>query len=299
MESQDNNLLKPSKRFLIRGGIATGILALLLIVQTNWFSSLFSKKNINGIAVSDATVGEIVGRDSNGNGIADWEERLWGLDPTVTTTNGVSNKSIIEAKRRTLQNTEEAGPLNETDRLAREIFGFTSALGTENSISSESLSALAVKLGQQGVKADTLPTYTLSDIKTIQTNRKNLTDYEKNLSSVLSSYDKTLPEIDVFIRSVEAGDYNQLETLDKSIVFYKNLSKKLIKINAPIGVAQYHLDITNSVAGISKSFEKMKVLENNGIMALVGLSEYRYHDKKLDDTLEKLATYLRQYAIIQ
>lgn len=299
MESQDNNLLKPSKKFLIRGGIATGILAILLIIQTPWFSGLFSNKNSKGIAVSDATVGEIVGKDSNGNGIADWEERLWGLDPTATTTNGISNKSIIEAKRKNLQGSEDPGSLNETDRLARELFGFTSALGGEDSINNESLSALAIKLGQQGVKTDTLPTYTIKDLKTVQTNRKNLSDYEKNLSSVLSSYNKNIPEIDVFIRSIETGDYSQLETLDKSITFYKDLSKKLVKLGTPIGVAQYHLDITNSVAGIGKSFEKMKLLEDNGVMAIVGLSEYRYHDKKLTDALEKLTTYLRQYAIIQ
>jgi hypothetical protein len=301
MESQNNpSITKPSKRFLIRGGIATGILALILLIQTPWFLGIFSKKGAKGIVVTDATVGEIVGKDSNGNGIADWEESLWGLDPTVTTTNGVSNKVIIEQKRRSLQGAEQQnGELNETDRLARELFGFTTALGSENSVDKSSLGALAAKLGQENATADVVPVYALKNITTVQTNRKNLVSYEKNLFAILDSYDKTVPEIDIFITSIETGDYSTLEQFDTTISLYTELSKKLSKVAVPIGIAQYHLDITNSIVGIGKSFEKMKLLEDNGVSALVGLSEYRYHDQKLSSALEKLGTYLSQYGILQ
>lgn len=301
MESQNNSVItKPSRRFLIHGGIATGIIALILIVQTPWFLGIFSKKNGKGIAVTDATVGEIVGKDSNGNGIADWEERLWGLDPSVATTNGVSNKTIIEQKRRSLQGADQQnGELNETDRLARELFGFTTAIGSESSVDKSSLSALASKLGQENAKADTVPTYALKNITTVQTNRKNLIAYEKNLSATLLSYDETVPEIDIFISSIETGDYSTLEQFDSTISLYATLAKKLSKIAVPVGAAQYHLDITNSIAGLGKSFEKMKLLEDNGVSALVGLSEYRYHDQKLSDAIEKLGTYLTQYGILQ
>ncbi len=301
MESQNNpGISKPSKQFFVRGGIATGILALILIVQTQWFLGLFSKKNTPGVTVNNTTVGEVVGKDSNGNGIADWEERLWGLDPTVATTNGVSNKTIIEEKRRSLQTQDgQEGELNETDRLARELFGFTSAVGQENAIDKSSLSALAIKLGQESATPETIPVYTIKNITTIQTNRKNLVAYEKNLSSILSSYNTTLPEIDVFITTIQTGDYSALDGFDKTISFYSGLAKKLSKIAVPVGVAQYHLDITNSVAGIGTSFEKMKLLEDNGINALVGLSEYRFHDQKLTAAIERLTAYFTQYGILQ
>ncbi len=34
---------RPSKQFLIRGGMATLIVAIILIVQTDWFRALFNK----------------------------------------------------------------------------------------------------------------------------------------------------------------------------------------------------------------------------------------------------------------
>lgn len=300
MESQNNHIItKPSKRFLIRGGIATGILAVVLIVQTPWFLGLFSKKNTVGLKVNDTTIGEVVGKDSNSNGIADWEERLWGLDPMVASTNGVSNKTIIEEKRRGLKGDENPDTLNETDRLARELFGFTSALGQESSIDKNNLGALAAKLGQENASPETIPLYTLKNITTIQTSRKNLITYQKNISAILSTYNTSVPEIDTFIKSVETGDYSALNKFDKTIIFYNELAKKLSKVATPIGVAQYHLDITNSLAGIGKSFEKMKLLEDNGINALVGLSEYRYHDQKLTTSIEGLTAYFTQYGILQ
>lgn len=301
MESQNNQeSFKPSKKFLIRGGLATGILALILIVQTPWFLGLFSNKKSKVVVVSTETIGEIVGKDSNSNGIADWEERLWGLDPNVVTTNGVSNKSIIEAKRRSLEGGEnQTGELNETDRLSRELFGFTSALGSEGSIDKNSLGAMASKLGQESANINTVPAYTLKDIKTVSTNRKNLVAYQQALSDSIKKYDTTVPEIDSFIRSIETGDYSNLESFDLTILFYKNLSKKIIKIVAPVGVAQYHLDISNSLFGLSRAFEKMKLLEDNGVNALIGLSEYRYYDQKLTSSTEKLNIYLSNYGILQ
>ena len=121
----------PSKKFLIRGAIAASIVATILIVQTPWFLNLFKKKEeARKEALSNATVGELVGKDSNNNGIADWEERLWGLDPTKLTTNGVANKTIIEQKRKQLGGTDDT-PLNENDRLARDLFMVASAVGQE------------------------------------------------------------------------------------------------------------------------------------------------------------------------
>ncbi len=291
--------LRPSKRFLLRGGIASGIILLILVVQTQWFAHLFSKKG-SAQTGSTATIAEVVGKDSNGNGIADWEERLWGLDPTVTTTNGVSNKVIIEEKRKSLQTTDTTnGPLNETDRLAQQLFGFTTALGGEGAVNTQSLNAMASKLGSQNVAPNTVPTYTLKNIKTVSTTKKSLSSYQQSLSTLLSSYDTNTPEIGVFITSIENGDYSSLDSLDTTITSYTSLSKKLLTVPAPIGVAQYHLDITNSIIGIAHSFEKMKSVGDNGINALVGLSEYRYNEEVLSKASENLSTYLQQYGILQ
>ena len=66
----------PSKQFLIRGGIAIAIIAIVLVVQTNWFHNLFHKtKKTDPSALESTSINDITSKDTNGNGVPDWEEK--------------------------------------------------------------------------------------------------------------------------------------------------------------------------------------------------------------------------------
>jgi hypothetical protein len=224
MESQDNlQYSKPSKKFLIRGGIATALIAFILIAQTQWFLNLFSKSKKVSVSVNNATVGDVVGKDSNGNGIADWEERLWGLDPNVTTTNGVSNKTIIEQKRSQLSNSGQQGALNETDMIARELFTLSTAIGQEGG----DAGVIAEKISEDNFQKDDTPFYTLKDIKTTKTTSASLSYYKNEIVSVLQKNEIESIEIEAFIQGVETGDYSRFSEFTKTASYYRDLSKKL------------------------------------------------------------------------
>jgi hypothetical protein len=299
MEYQNNQEnFKPSKKFLIRGGLATGILALILIVQTPWFLGLFSNKKSKEVVVSTATIGEIVGKDSNGNGIADWEERLWGLDPNVTTTNGVSNLFIIKEKRATLVQNGEIGPLNETDVLAQDLFSLSVALGQEGETNKESIGALAGKLSTQNLKKDTTPRYSIKNIQTTKTTPASLLSYKTSFTQAFKGYDESTQDIEIFLGGIETGNYAQLTNLDNVINQYQQITQKLLSIVVPIGVAEYHLQILNGIDGFSRAFYKMKTFEDNSIVGLVGFAEYRELDTKVEIAVSKLLLYFEQYGII-
>ncbi len=300
MEYPDNNKTGgPSKHFLIRGGIAIVLVGGALLVQTAWFKELFIKKSSEQ-AGEKTTVGAVIEKDTNGNGIPDWEERLWGLDPTVLTTNGIANKTIIEQKRSQLSPESLPGnqPLNDTDKIARDLFTFSTALGQEQGVSSGNLSALAAKLATQGPEKNTAPTYTIKNITTVATTQKSLTAYKTKLAGTLATYDATLPEIELFIQSVESNDYSQLGDLDATISAYKTLSKSMAAIPVPIGVTDAHLVLINGIAGIARGLEKMQLAEEDGVSALVGLAEYRYFDASMSAAAETLTAYLQQYGIL-
>ena len=39
-----------------------------------------------GLTYNNATIGDLVNRDTDGDGMPDWEENLWGTDPTKKET---------------------------------------------------------------------------------------------------------------------------------------------------------------------------------------------------------------------
>lgn len=286
----------PSKRFLIRGGIATLIVALVLLAQTSWVRGIFGRKE-KGLSIDpNQTIRQVVGKDSNGNGISDWEEQLWGLDPTKLTTDGVANKSIIEQKRRSLQTNEDGGPLNETDRLARELFSVTTALSQGGA--GRTLSQVGGSIGENMPEPQTAPHYSREDLRLVTTSGRALITYRRGLEKALASYSATLPEIEVVIQTLETGNTDQLDALNKTIAFYQSLNSQLISLSVPRSVAQYHLDMVNSTYGLAEAFKKMKVLDDNGIQALVGLAEYRTFSAQLDTAAQNLTTFLNEYDIL-
>jgi hypothetical protein len=69
-------------------------------------------------------------------------------------------------------------------------------------------------------------------------------------------------------------------------------------MRVPVGVASYHLQIANGVFGHSKAFEKMMLLEDNSIVALVGFAEYRDFDRALEISTANLMSYFELYGIL-
>lgn len=291
----------PSKQFLIRGGIALGIIAVILTVQTKWFRSIFTKKNDTSTVIADArTVGEIVDADSNQNGIPDWQERLWGLDPTVLYTNGVSNKEIIEQKRAALgiPSATSTGPLSDTDRLARDLYSLTMALGQQDRADTQTLQSIAATLSNS-VEIKTLANkYTLSDLKTTKTSRVTLEAYRTALDQTIKKLDISAPGIEVAITAIESGDYAQLTTLGSSVTAYTTAAKTLQKITVPIGVANYHLDLINGLAGMAESFVYLQYLDSESVRALSGIALYKNHSQMFESAVTGINGQLIRYGIL-
>lgn len=300
METEENRTsYKPSRQFLIRGSIATGTIVLILIFQTQWFAHLFVKKEKASTTQTSETVGELIAKDTNGNGIPDWEEKLWGLNPTVLYTNGVSNKQIIEERKKALGISEtKNAPLNETDLLAQQLFSITGALDASGQ-SAETLNTIGADLGNSIKVKPVSNSYTSSNIKTVQTTTASLKTYYDAVTKVVSTYKTEVSSIDILVSSLETGDFSRIDDIKKTAALYLDFSKKLQKIPVPIGIAEYHLSLMNGFAGMAKSFDYLLDIEDNGVNALAGISIYKNYASRVEESLTKLNDYFVEYGILR
>jgi len=294
---------RPSKQFLVRGAIAVSVIAVVLVVQTTWFQTfihnLFHKK-APATDQKALTVGDLVLKDTNGNGIPDWEERLWGLDPTVLYTDGKPNAQIIKEKKIALGATDTAtgAPLNETDVIAQKLFGITTALSQNSDISDASVQDIATKLGSSITTPTISNSYSLKNISTVPTNSATLTTYYNTLNSIMGKYDLTQEDVTIIATAVETGDYSQLSVLAQTQATYVTIAKQLSAMKVPLGVAQYHLDIINSFAGMANSFTYIMQMQNNGTQSLVGVTLYKLYNTRGQSALYDLHIYLIKYGIL-
>jgi len=288
----------PSKQFLIRGGIATGIVAIILIIQTNWFQGLFGRKGT--LSDTPVAVGEIVAQDSNGNGIPDWEEKLWGLDPKVLYTGDMSNREIIENKKRALGLAPSGNdePLTESDRLARQLFSISASVGEAGMADDGTLSSLGEELGRSADVTFITNRYQIKDIKTIKTTPSSLSNYYKSLLGVLNKYSDNTANIEVVIAGIENGDYSRISELSVTAATYRQLARELSTIITPVGVVPYHIDIINGYAGVADSFISIMQIEEDGAQSIAGFSAYKNYSLSLTAALYDLNEYLTQYGIL-
>lgn len=288
----------PSKRFLRNAAIITVIVGGLVFVQTKWFRNVIRNEKKDAVsAIGELTVREAIAKDSNQNGISDWEERLWGLDPTVAITDGVSNKTIIEQRRGQFAGSAEATPPTQTDKISRDLFALSTAL-EQNNTDTEAVERIAEELGTE-ISASGFPNrFRLGDIKTVKTTQKSLQTYHQALSNIYKKYPTLGSELTEIATASDTGVVEDPGSLEATATAYQVLAKEFAAISVPIGIADHHLGIINSLDHIGSSIRLLIQLEEDGINALLGASFYGNYTVVLSTHSEAIQNYLSDYSII-
>lgn len=297
MEEQS---LRPSKQFIVRGSIAIGIVAIILIVQTDWFRSLFHKKPLSKITAT-TTIGDIATQDTNGNGIADWEEKLWGLDPKVLYTNGVSNKQIIEDKKRALgiSDIDTQQPANDTDKLARELYVMTLALGQSDEIDQQTLAEIAAKIGASVDTKQSTVQYSVKDLRAVLTTSASLRTYYSAMTNLVEKYADKTSEMDILTAVLDTGDTTRLAELSQNALVYAQYAKDIKNVSVPVGIELEHLKLLNAIAGIGATLPSLTELGDNAIASVVGIALFRQYSLQLDAATTAIGDYLTKYGILE
>ena len=189
-----NNFQKylPSKKFI------TTILSLILIIGLVFglfygikgIISLIKNHKIGGEKKEvGVTVEEIIQKDSNKNGIADWEEYLWGLDPTK---NGQSNKEFILAKKKTLEEngiiSTDSEPLTDSDMLSQEFFATIITLQQTGDLDEETMQSVSEAFGKNIEIIPIADTYTRETLTIVDDSANTKATYYDALTKLINKY---------------------------------------------------------------------------------------------------------------
>ena len=261
----------PSKKFVYL--IGGGALALILIlVVSSYVGSSAGFNRDGGVAAisSDGTVKDIVLRDSNNNGIPDWEESLWGLDPTA---DGDTNKKTIEAHEVANGITPDTSgtPLTETDKFSQSLLATILALQQSGTLTEAAITNLSASVADSvDAKHVQAATYSMKDLTLSKTNGPAAkAAYEKALQNLLSQYDSLQlgTELSDIADALDAGDADQLKQLQPVADAYGAISRDIIQIPTPPAAAPYALVIANSSAQIENIYDDI-------LTGMVGINDY-------------------------
>ena len=280
-------------------------------------SSLLSKKNhfsaanSSQLQASNMTINDLLQKDSDGDGVADWQEALWGTDPNKKQTfDGISDSEYISKKKADLKiadngGTGDNGSFTETDKFAQEFFASLTAMKQNGQVDANTIKNVSTALGQKMVDPTLTDKYTNQDAKIGESEgvdaQKN---YYLSIKKLFTDYKKKGIGDEVQITSILADSSS---TVDKSQYVdklsqiadaYQAYATKLIATEVPESLVPYHIDIANSANNTGVAVENMAKMINDPIVGLSGLSQYQKYSDDLVAAVGKLEAILYNNGII-
>jgi len=233
-------------------------------------------------------IGDLVNKDTDGDGILDWEEPLWGLDPTKKeTTPGVPDSSVIKKLKAeqgfAINNTENGQDytenLTETEKFSREFFSTAAALSQSGVTDQEIMNQIGIDLADKMKDSSPEKVFTSFDIKITY---DNSTTAVKKYSEALGSIDKKYPVegnvmliLQKFILDGNNVDSDVLREFEPMIKQAENRMNDIIKTTVPSDLAQVHLNMINAIERLVEDLSALRLFDTDPIVAMSAISKYQ------------------------
>lgn len=280
------------------------LVVLFLAKNTSVFKNTVNfVKGEDGLTYDTIAIGDLVNKDTDGDGILDWEEHLWGLDPTkAETTPGIPDSSVIKklkAEQGLSANGLNEGDegytenLTETEKFSREFFSTIVTLNQNGVMDEEMMERISNSLSEHIQNPITRKIFSPADIKTVNGNSyqdaKNYADALNNayLKNPISG--KVFDILEKFIIDENNVDESVLVKLDPIIKQTNNLIEAILKINVPESLVLEHLEFLNALERVVENTEDIRLYSTDIILSLGGISQYDKNITLLDSSLENLS----------
>ena len=303
-----NNIYTKNKKYLPSKQFSTvlGVLVLLVVIV---FSVSFLYKSIKSristnkdtkeeLKIEDQTIPELLRKDSDNDGVYDWEETLWSTNKHKPATfNNVPDLEYIEKKKKELNVVEEADDktLTETDKFAREFFSTYAAIHGTGEVDDQTIMDLSISLGQKVTNPILVDKYTEGDVKVMAAdNPDRQAAYYTTIADLFAKYEaKGIgDELEIITNALEgyenkdtSSSFNKLGSISQA---YKDFANGVMNTPVPESLAEYHLDIANAAYNVGISVANMAKAISDPLVGVSGVSEYEKYSNEFTDAVEAM-----------
>ncbi len=299
----------PSKKFAIITSVLIVLVVLIFVIffmpSSDENFSITGDKNNTALKVGSPTLTDLIQKDTDGDGIPDWEEALWGTDPNKKVTfNDMPDATYIENKKKELkiESSVNETKLTETEKFAREFFTSYSAMKSSGQIDNNTINTFSNALGQKIVDPTLIDRYGEADIKiNALDNTSTKQKYYADIKTLFKSYQGSGigDELNIISNNLTKNpegktingvdQYAKLSTIANA---YQDFAKKTMELSVPQSLIEYHLRIANSANNTGISVLNMGKIVTDPIVGLSGLSQYQKYSDSLVKAVADLEAYL-------
>lgn len=293
------------------------VVTLFLLKTTSIFQNkeTYERTNQeNGLSYGNLALESLVNKDTDDDGILDWEEGLWGTDPTKKeTTAGVPDSTAInklksEQSSSTGTTNEQGEPLlnegqnnatlTQTDKFSRELFATVASLSQNGVMDQATIDQLSSSLADQIQNSAPRKVFLISEIKTINNDRfQTFLSYYDALNDIDKKYKIDYTALDVlgqFVIDENNVDVSALIKLDLIIANTNKTIGAMVKMSVPTSISTLHLNAVNALQRLSENLSDIRLYDTDVVVAINGISQYMENAEKLDSAVNNLANAIDQ-----
>jgi hypothetical protein len=232
-------------------------------------------------------------KDSDNDGLPDWQEALYGTDPNNATSNGKGmtdgeavQKGLLTPK--TLSNAlatsttptvpgkaPAAGSV--TDEFAKTLYiEMMKVQGAQPLTADQISSVVQSSLAKLETQQKPLSTYSDSDVVVGGSGAASLTAYTVAVEKAFSTYGVTTEKSELLYLqdAAEKNDTAALRKVQAVGKAYTSIAKAVAKIPAPKEAAAAHLHLVNALARTGSAISDMGTFDTDPIRSLLGIGTY-------------------------
>lgn len=294
------------------------IVLLFFIKNKSLFTNIVNYTNQQssqeGLTYNKEIIGNLVNRDIDKDGVLDWEEGLWGTDPTKKDTNddGVPDNVEIEKLKQQTEQNQQGGPLldllensenlTETDKFSRELFATVATLNQTGQMDQATIDKLSDSLAEHIQNTPPKKVFVISDIKIIKddpssTSGQAIKNYNDTIDNIYQKYPikkGVIAILQEFSADENDVDISILSELDPVIEQMTQILDAIVKTNVPQTLSALHLDLTNGFQRLLENISDIKLYDTDAIVALSAISQYEKNAATLETTLNDLGSAIEQ-----
>ncbi len=292
-------MLKNKRAALIVGAIVFVAVIFLLKTKSEYKSQAALD---SGLSYGNIMVKDLLNKDTDLDGVLDWQENLMGTDPTKKeTTPGIPDKVAIQKIENankanagdtgddTTANTEN---LTQTDKFSQELFSTVATLNQAGEMDQTTVDKLTTSLADQIKNAVPKKIFLLSEMKI---GKDDSVQAYKNYNTALNNnYTKNpvqgnaLAILQEFINDGENVNVEALIKLDPIIKQTGGFMNGMVAISVPPSLAQLHLVVINSLERIVENLNDIQFYETDTIIAMGAASKFEENNNALQDSIKKI-----------
>lgn len=238
---------------------------------------------------------DLANKDSDSDGLKDWEEALWKTDPKNPDTDGDGTLDGDEVKLG--RNPAVAGPndsiadhpisgpanpsltdpkLTETDRFARSVFTkyMTLKQGGMPMTGDNQASLVQSMLQDQSLDVDAT-VYSKKDFTLTSDSDLSLKQYGNSMAHILMTYSIASKDAGVIARnSIDHNNPDEIAEMDPLIKSYDTILTQIRKVKVPPSALNVHIGLVNSLSDLLATIKSMRAMYVDPLRSLKGFTHY-------------------------